>query len=142
MAEVKDWSGWPGRSPATNSLISGHGNLFALTVLTTSGSLSQVTNAFAPLPPTASRRSKPAVALSCPTLTSLSQFTTVLAQVTGEYGVENKEVLQVEDVEFGKGWGSASASGHAHRSQREKRQRCDESIDRICGTTYPSKLML
>lgn len=68
--------------------------MFALTVIPTSGTPSPITNAFTPLPPTASPRHKPAFVLNCPTLTTSTQLIGMLSQVTGDFGIQQKEVLQ------------------------------------------------
>ena len=97
------------------SLTSGHSNLFALTVLPTSGSLTPVTNAFTPLPPTASPRLKSTLSLKCPTMTSVAQFTGILSQVTGDFGMEHKEILRREDAAGSTGeCGERNSLGYAH----------------------------
>lgn len=93
--------------------MTGHASLFALTILPTSGSLPPITNAFTTLPPITSPLSKATFNLGCPTLTSLIQFTTVLAQITGEYGMENREVLRsLEETGSSRAWEMTSASGY------------------------------
>ena len=74
-----------------------------------------MTNVFAPVAVNASPRSKLAPAFNCPMLTSLTQFMTILVQVTGDFGVVNAESLLSfeEGVGISKECDPPSALGYA-----------------------------